>query len=86
MPDKPKRSKAVTMTQRSRKYLEKQGYICTLVERSVNAPKFAFGKPTGEMFRNKFDAWGFADLACCQQKYLQHTRMSYASETRSQYG
>lgn len=59
---KPKRAKAVTMTQRSRKYLEKQGYQVALVERSVNAPRFFKGAPTGEVFRNKFDAFGFADL------------------------
>jgi hypothetical protein len=60
--EKKKRKKPVMLTGRSRKYLEHQGYIVALVERSLDVPKFK-GNPNGERFRNKFDAFGIADLA-----------------------
>lgn len=58
--EKKKRKKPVALAGRSRKFLEHEGYITALVERSLNVPP-KFGKPEG--FRHKFDAWGFADLA-----------------------
>lgn len=84
---KPKRAKAVTMTQRSRKYLERLGYQVALVERSVNAPRFFKGAPTGEVFRNKFDAFGFADLVAVKPDvigtlYIQTTSAGNQSARR----
>ena len=60
MAEETKRKKPVMLTGRSRKYLEHQGYIVALVERSLDVPKFP---GSTERFRNKFDAFGFADLA-----------------------
>lgn len=59
-PIKPKRKKPVQLTGRSRKYLEANGYVVALVERSIDVPKFP---GSTERFKNKFDAFGFADLA-----------------------
>jgi hypothetical protein len=85
--EKKKRAKPVTTTDRSRKFLEKQGYIVALVERSVNAPRFFKGNPTGEVFRNKFDAFGFADLICVRADvigtlYIQSTTVDHQAERR----
>lgn len=79
---KPKRKKPVMLTGRSRKYLERQGYIVALVERSVNAPR-----PNGAVFRNKFDAWGLADLAAVHPDktgtlWIQVTDHAHAAEHR----
>jgi hypothetical protein len=57
-----KRKKPIMLTGRSRKFLEQNGFIVALVERSLDVPKFK-GNPNGERFRNKFDAFGIADLA-----------------------
>ena len=61
---KPKRKKPIALTGRSRKFLEHQGYVVALVERSVNAPR-----PNGEVFRNKFDAFNLADLCCVHPEH-----------------
>lgn len=84
LPPKKKRAKAVTTTARSKSYLEKQGYMVALVERTVNAPKFEQGKPAG-MFRNKFDAFGFADLVAVHPDitgtlYIQTTTTQHQAE------
>src|SRR5580692_9653304 len=55
-----KRKKPVALTGRSRKYLEAHGYAVALVERSLNVHKFP---GSTERFTNRFDAFGFADLA-----------------------
>lgn len=61
-----KRKKPISLTGRSRKYLERLGYIVALVERSLNIPpKF----PGQDVFRHKFDAWGFADLAAVHPEF-----------------
>jgi hypothetical protein len=61
-PEKKKRKKPVMLTGRSTKFLQREGYIVALVERTVNAPRFKHGVEDTP-FRNKFDAFGFADLA-----------------------
>jgi len=58
---KPKRKKPVMLTGRTRKFLEHEGWITALVERTLDVPKFK-GNPFGERFRNKFDAFGFCDV------------------------
>jgi hypothetical protein len=83
-PIKPKRKKPVSLTIRSRKYLEQHGYITSLVERSVDVPKFP---GSTERFRNKFDCFGFADLVAVHPEkpgtlYIQVTDHSHAAEHR----
>jgi hypothetical protein len=65
--DKPKRKKPVSLTGRSRKYLERLGYVVALVERSLDVPRFTGSQ---ERFRNKFDAFGIADLACIHPSFV----------------
>jgi hypothetical protein len=84
--DKPKRKKPVLLTRRSRKFLERQGFIVALVERSLDVPKFK-ENPAGERFRNKFDCFGIADLCCCHSDqvgclFVQVTDFAHAAEHR----
>lgn len=76
-----KRKKPVALTGRSRKYLERCGFIVALVERSLNVPRPG-GQPN---FRNKFDAFGIADLCCCHPDktgclFVQVTDFQHAAE------
>jgi len=84
---KKKRAKPVTMTSRSRSLLESQGWIVGLVERTVWIPKRVNGIPTGEKFMQKFDLWGWADLACVHPDkigtlYVQTTHSTDAWQRR----
>lgn len=84
---KKKRAKPVTTTARSKQFLEKQGYLVALVERTVDVPRFNRGVATGERFRNKFDAWGFADLIAVRADivgtlYIQSTTTDHQAERR----
>lgn len=87
-PEGPKkRKKPVMLTARSRKYLEREGWVTALVERSVDVPKFVNGKPTGERWRNKFDCFGFADLVAVNvdvpgTTYIQVSDHSHGAERR----
>jgi hypothetical protein len=56
-----KRKKPVMLTGRSRKFLERSGFIVALVERSLDVAKDK-SNPFGPRFRNKFDAFSVADL------------------------
>ena len=83
-----KRAKPVTMTSRSKGWLEKQGYIVALVERSIWIPRKVNGIPTGEKFLQKFDCFGFADLVACHSDkpgtlYIQTTTQDHAAERRN---
>src|ERR1700690_918995 len=69
------------LTGRSRKYLERSGFIVALVERSVNAPRPG-GLPN---FRNKFDCFGISDLVAVRSDvtgtlYIQVTDFSHGAE------
>lgn len=82
-----KRKKPVMLTARSRKFLEREGWLSALVERTVDVPKFQNGRPTGERFRNKFDCFGFADLVAVKPGhpgtlYIQVTDHSHHAERR----
>jgi len=83
-PIKPKRKKPVSLTIRSRKYLEAHGYVVALVERSIQRPKFP---GSTEKYHNKFDCFGFADLVAVHPDkpgslYIQVTDHSHAMEHR----
>lgn len=84
---KKKRAKPVTMTARSMTYLKKQGYLVALVERSIDVPRFGKGFKPGDRFRNKFDAFGFADLIAVKPGtigtlYVQTTTADHQAERR----
>jgi hypothetical protein len=86
--EKKKRAKPVTMTARSMKYLKEQGYLVALVERSIDVPRFGKGFKPGDRFRNKFDAFGFADLIAVKPGtigtlYVQTTTADHQSERRT---
>lgn len=75
--EKKPRKKPVMLTGRSRKYLQREGYITALVERTIDVPKFEKGKFVGR-FINKFDCFGFADVVAVKPDetgtmYLQVT-------------
>jgi hypothetical protein len=76
-----KRKKPVMLTGRSRKFLERCGFIVALVERNLNVPRPG-GQPN---FRNKFDAFGIADLIAVKADvtgtlYIQTTDFSHGAE------
>lgn len=85
-----KRKKPVMVTGRSRKFLEEQGYIVALVERTVNVPRKDEESKPGfkKRFINKFDAFGFADLIAVRAGdvgtlYIQTTTASHQAERRT---
>jgi len=89
MDDEPKkkRAKPVTMTSRSRSWLEKQGYIVSLVERQMWLEKKVNGVPTGEKFLQKWDCFGFADLIAVHRDkpgviFIQTTTQDNAAARR----
>lgn len=76
----PKRKKPVMLTGRSRKFLERSGFVVSLVERNLNIPRKGM-----ENFRRKFDAFGIADLIAVNPEvegtlYVQVTDFSHGSE------
>lgn len=84
---KKKRAKPVTMTARSKKWLERQGYIVALVERTLWFPKKVNGMLTGEKFMQKFDCFGFADQVAVHPDragvtFVQTTTRDHQAERR----
>lgn len=77
-----KRKKPVSLSGRTRKYLESYGYLTALVERSVDVPKFP---GSAERFRNKFDCFGVFDVVAVNPQkigtlYVQITDHSHKAE------
>lgn len=85
--EKKKRAKPVTTTSRSRTWLEKQGFIVALVERTMWFPQRINGIPTGRNIPMKFDCFGFADLVAVHPdipgtSYIQTTSRDHQAERR----
>jgi len=85
-PDLKKRKKPVLLTSRSRKYLERSGFIVANVERSLNVLKDK-SNPFGARFINRFDAFSIADLIACKADvigttYVQSTDFGHAADHR----